>query len=55
MNSKNHQQPDIEEDEVDDEEAIRQALEDIAKGDRGVPFEEFDREFRKQHNLPLKK
>jgi hypothetical protein len=32
--------------------AIREALDDVAKGDRGIPFEEFDRDFRKRHNLP---
>jgi len=34
--------------------AIREALDDMAKGERGIPFEEFDREFRKRHNLPAK-
>ena len=33
-------------------EAIREALEDMAAGDTGVPFEEFDREFRRQHQMP---
>jgi len=32
--------------------AIREALDDMAKGDRGIPFDEFDRDFRKRHNLP---
>jgi len=32
--------------------AIREALDDMAKGDHGMPFDEFDREFRKRHNLP---
>ena len=32
--------------------AIREALDDIAKGDRGISFDEFDRDFRKRHNLP---
>jgi hypothetical protein len=36
----------------DQEVAIQEALDDVANGDRGVPFEEFDREFRKRHNLP---
>jgi hypothetical protein len=31
--------------------AIREALDDMAKGDRGIPFDEFDRDFRKRHNL----
>jgi hypothetical protein len=34
--------------------AIQQALDDIANGDPGTPFEEFDREFRKRHNIPAK-
>jgi hypothetical protein len=32
--------------------AIREALDDMAKGDRGIPFDQFDRDFRKRHNLP---
>ena len=41
-------------DQTSDEEfaAIQEALTDRAKGDRGIPFEEFDREFRQRHNLP---
>jgi hypothetical protein len=31
--------------------AIREALDDLANGDRGTPFDEFDHEFRKRHNL----
>jgi hypothetical protein len=40
--------------QASDEEiaAIREALDDMAKGDRGIPFDQFDREFRKRHNLP---
>ncbi len=34
--------------------AIREALLDMAAGDRGIPFDEFDRDFRKRHNLPAK-
>jgi hypothetical protein len=34
--------------------AIRESLDDLANGDRGVPFEEFDRDFRKRHNLPAR-
>ena len=30
----------------DEEAAIREALDDLANGDRGIPFEEFDRDFR---------
>jgi hypothetical protein len=33
-------------------EALREALADIAARDRGVPLEEFDREFRRRHGLP---
>jgi hypothetical protein len=36
----------------DEAAAIQQALEDMANGDQGMPFDEFDREFRKRHNLP---
>jgi hypothetical protein len=32
--------------------AIREALDDMAKRDRGIPFDQFDRDFRKRHNLP---
>jgi hypothetical protein len=32
--------------------AIEEALTDRANGNRGVPFEEFDRDFRQRHNLP---
>jgi hypothetical protein len=31
--------------------AIKEALADMANGDRGIPFAEFDRDFRKRHNL----
>jgi hypothetical protein len=31
--------------------AIREALDDLAKGDRGIPFDEFDRDFQKRNNL----
>jgi len=31
-------------------EEIREALEELAAGDTGVPFEEFDRGFRRQHS-----
>jgi hypothetical protein len=36
----------------EDVAAIQEALDDMAKGDRGIPFDEFDRDFRKRHNLP---
>ncbi len=38
-------------DSVEDQAAIQQALEALANGDRGVPFTEFDRDFRAQHNI----
>lgn len=39
---------------ADDEDtsAIQEAIDDLANGDRGMPFEEFDRQFRERHNLP---
>jgi len=36
----------------EDAAAIQEALDDMAKGDDGIAFDEFDREFRKRHNLP---
>jgi hypothetical protein len=36
----------------EDVAAIQEALDDIAKGDRGMPFDQFDRDFRRRHNLP---
>jgi len=36
----------------EDVAAIREALDDLAAGDRGIPFDEFDRDFRKRHALP---
>ena len=39
-------------DASEDAAAIREALDDLATGDRGIPFDQFDREFRKRHNLP---
>lgn len=42
----------LEDDEQDDLEAIKEAVALFKAGDRGVPFEEFDREFRKRHGLP---
>jgi hypothetical protein len=35
----------------EDVAAIREALDDMAEGDLGVPFEEFDQDFRKRHHL----
>jgi hypothetical protein len=31
--------------------AIKESLTEMAAGDRGTPFDEFDREFRAKHNL----
>jgi hypothetical protein len=36
----------------DDTEAIREALDDMAAGDTGIPLEEFKREFRRKHQIP---
>jgi hypothetical protein len=35
-------------------EALKEAFADIAAGDNGVPFEDFEREFRKKHGLDAK-
>jgi hypothetical protein len=32
--------------------AIQEAIDDMEAGDKGVPFADFDREFRARHNLP---
>jgi hypothetical protein len=39
-------------DDEDDVAAIQAALDDIANGDKGMPFEEFIRGFCREHNLP---
>jgi hypothetical protein len=44
-----HPQPEVLDEEV---AAIREALDDRANGDRGIPFEQFDRDFRNRHNFP---
>ena len=31
--------------------AIREALDDVADGDHGIPFAQFDHDFRQRHNL----
>ncbi len=36
----------------EDVAAIQEAIDDMENGDRGIPFEEFDRDFRARHNLP---
>jgi len=38
----------------EDVAAIREALNDNANGDKGMLFEDFDREFRERHKLPAK-
>ena len=35
-----------------DVSAVREALDDMACGDRGTPLAEFDRDFRQRHDLP---
>ena len=40
--------------DADEAEAIAKALSDLANGDCGIPYEEFDRDFRKRHGLPEK-
>jgi hypothetical protein len=32
--------------------ALREALNDAAKGDQGMLFDDFDRDFRQRHHLP---
>ena len=39
-------------DDEDDVTAIQAAIDDWENGERGMPLEEFDREFRKKHNIP---
>jgi hypothetical protein len=36
----------------EDVAAIQEALDDKANGDKGISFEEFDRDFRQRHQLP---
>jgi hypothetical protein len=36
----------------DDLAAIQEAIDDIENGDKGIPVDEFDRDFRARHNLP---
>ena len=38
----------------EDVAAIQEALDDVDNGDRGIPFEQFDREFRARHQLPAR-
>jgi hypothetical protein len=37
----------------EDVAAIQEALDDMTKGDRGISFDQFDRDFRNRHNLPI--
>jgi hypothetical protein len=39
-------------DDADEVAAIQEALADRAHGDQGIPFDKFDREFRKRYHLP---
>jgi hypothetical protein len=39
---------------ADEVAAVKEALDDMANGDAGMPFDEFDREFRRRHQLPAK-
>ena len=36
----------------EDVAAIQEALADMAKGDCGIPFDQFDCDFRERHNSP---
>lgn len=45
-----HPNPD---DLADSVRALREALAEFDAGERGVSLEEFDREFRRHHGLPL--
>ncbi len=38
--------------ESDDVLAVQEALDDMAAGDRGLPLEEFDRQFRARNGIP---
>jgi hypothetical protein len=44
-----HPDPSAADDEI---AAIQEAIDDMENGDTGIPFEEFDRDFRARHNLP---
>ncbi len=43
-----HPSPELAE---EDSAAIQEALDDVAKGDRGLPFAQFDHEFRIRHGI----
>jgi hypothetical protein len=36
----------------DDAEDVEEAIRDREAGDGGIPFDEFDRDFRERHKLP---
>jgi hypothetical protein len=36
---------------AEDTAALQEAIDDMEKGDAGIPFEEFDRDFRSRRNL----
>jgi hypothetical protein len=40
---RHHPQPEAMDEDL---AAIREALDDVAKGDQGIPFDQFDRDFR---------
>lgn len=44
-----HPDPEAADEEL---EAIQEAIDDLEAGDEGIPFEEFDRQFRVRHQLP---
>lgn len=37
---------------AEDTAALQEAIDDLENGDVGMPMDEFEREFRAQHNLP---
>lgn len=39
---------------AEDIAAIQEAIDDMEKGDTGISFDEFDRDFRARRNLPAK-
>ena len=43
-----HPQP-----QAEDVAAIQEALDDMAKGDQGIPFDQFDRDFCNRHHLRI--
>lgn len=47
----NLQSDDLDDLDESDLAAIQEAVDALNNGDRGVPFEEFDRAFRVRHNI----